>query len=127
MKIGKALHKTKFKDEIKFKNIAVDKIDSEFVIEFKKSDSDETAACWQLLYYLKVLKDAGILRKGKLKFGENKKLPEKEMIIELTDKKENELNQILKELKILFSSSNPPKPEISKKCRKCAYFSYCYI
>lgn len=127
VKIGKALHELKFKNEVKFKNIALDKIDSEFVTEFKKSDSDETAATWQLLYYLKTLKDAGILRLGKLKFGENRNLPKKEMIIELTNEKEKELEIVLKNLEILLSSQTPPKALMSKKCKKCAYFSYCFI
>ena len=35
-------------------------------LSFKKSDSDINASKWQLLFYLKVLKSKGIIRKGKL-------------------------------------------------------------
>ena len=40
----------------------------------QKSDADVEAAKWQLLFYLKILKDKGIDRKGKLEFIEKIKL-----------------------------------------------------
>ncbi|ABK82202.1 CRISPR-associated protein Cas4 [Campylobacter fetus] len=126
--IGRVLHEIKFEDDIKFENIALDKITDEYVIEFKKSDSDETASMWQLLFYLKKLKEIGILRKGLLEFGENKKLPTKRLKVELTDDKELELEQIYSQISELMSLKTPPDPlKSSLKCKKCAYFSYCFI
>ena len=70
VKIGKAIHeeKSQGKDnaEISIDNIKLDKLTSEYLTEVKKSDADIEAAKWQLLFYLKVLKDKGIVRKGKL-------------------------------------------------------------
>ena len=61
VKIGKAIHEDRARNsentEIKIENIALDKINSKYVIEVKKSDADVEASKWQLLYYLKILKD----------------------------------------------------------------------
>lgn len=74
VKIGKAIHEDRARNsentEIKIDNIALDKINSKYVTEVKKSDADVEASKWQLLYYLKILKDKGIERKGKLEFVE---------------------------------------------------------
>ncbi|CZE47065.1 CRISPR-associated protein Cas4 [Campylobacter geochelonis] len=127
VKIGKALHENKFKDEVKFENIALDKITDEFVVEFKKSDSDEVAASWQLLFYLKTLKDVGIIRRGRLEFSENKNNPRKTLEVELTPKKEDRLDEIYQQITELIRLSSPPSPKKTSKCQKCAYFSYCFI
>lgn len=72
VKIGKAIHEEKAADksnsEIAIDNIRLDKLTKEYLTEVKKSDADVEAAKWQLLYYLKVLKNKGIVRKGKLEF-----------------------------------------------------------
>ena len=73
VKIGKALHEeknTKDNTEIALDNIRLDRLTEEYLTEMKKSDADVEAAKWQLLFYLKVLKDKGIIRKGKLEFVE---------------------------------------------------------
>ncbi|KID48412.1 hypothetical protein C095_09050 [Fusobacterium necrophorum subsp. funduliforme B35] len=74
VKIGKAIHEAKLinreNTEIKIDNISIDKISSQYVTELKKSDADVKAATWQLLFYLKILKNKGIIRKGKLEFVE---------------------------------------------------------
>ncbi|CZE50212.1 CRISPR-associated protein Cas4 [Campylobacter geochelonis] len=127
VKIGKALHENKFKDEVKFENIALDKITDEFVVEFKKSDSDEVAASWQLLFYLKTLKDVGIIRRGRLEFSENKNNPRKSIKLELTKQKEEELEAICEQISSLVLLLYPPAPKKTSKCQKCAYFSYCFI
>lgn len=74
--IGKAIHEEKAqgKDtEIAIENIRLDKLTAEYLTEVKKSDADMEASRWQLLYYLKVLKGKGIVRKGKLEFVEKSK------------------------------------------------------
>lgn len=71
VKIGKALHEEKDEKnntEIALDNIRLDRLTDEYLTEMKKSDADVEAAKWQLLFYLKVLKDKGIIRKGKLEF-----------------------------------------------------------
>jgi len=127
VKIGKALHETKFDDEIKFENISLDKISDKFVTEFKKSDADETAAKFQLLFYLKILKDSGIVRDGILKFGENKKSPNKTVRISLNSQTESELNKAINSINNLIYSPSPPLAKKEPKCNKCAYYAYCFI
>ena len=70
VKIGKAIHEEKAGDsknsEIAIDNIRLDRLTKEYLTEVKKSDADTEAAKWQLLFYLKVLKSKGIIRKGRL-------------------------------------------------------------
>lgn len=67
--IGRAIHEERAEEkntEIGLENIKLDKLTREYLTEVKKSDADVEAARWQLLFYLKVLKEKGIERKGKL-------------------------------------------------------------
>ena len=58
VKIGKALHEEKYKDddnsEIAIDNIKLDKLTKDYLTETKKSDADVEASRWQLIYYLYV-------------------------------------------------------------------------
>lgn len=105
----------------------IDKLTKEYLTEVKKSDADVEAAKWQLLYYLKVLKNKGIVRKGKLEFVEKNKSDKKVMILELTEELENELDGYVNEIQELIASDKPPEILNSSKCKKCAYYEYCYI
>lgn len=80
VRIGKALHKErgdKENTEIAIENIRLDKLTDEYLTELKKSDADVEASKWQLIFYLKVLKEKGIIRKGKLEFAEKNKSDKK--------------------------------------------------
>ena len=72
VKIGKALHEIRAEEsestEISIENIRLDKITKDYLVEVKKSDADYEAVKWQVLFYLKVLKDKGIERRGKIEF-----------------------------------------------------------
>jgi len=130
VKIGKALHDEKGeKDnaEIALENIRLDRLTEEYLTEMKKSDADVEAAKWQLLFYLKVLKDKGIIRKGKLEFVENGKSERKILYFELTEEIEKELQEYIQEIEELLEQ--PEVPAILNKagCKKCAYYEYCYI
>ena len=131
VKIGKALHEEKLHNrdntEVTLDNIKIDKITREYLTEIKKSDADQEAAKWQLIFYLTKLKEKGIIRKGKLEFVE-KKNASKTTIIELTEAIEEQLKKILEEIELLILRENPPKEKLKiSKCRKCAYYTYCYI
>ena len=131
VKIGKAIHEERSEKgkntEISIDNIKLDKLTAEYLIEVKKSDADVNAATWQLMYYLKVLKNKGIVRKGKLEFVEKNKSDKKVMILELTEELENELDGYVNEIQELIASDKPPEILNSSKCKKCAYYEYCYI
>lgn len=95
--------------------------------ETKKSDADIEAAKWQLLYYLKILKSKGIIRKGKLEIVEKNKQNKSTIIFDLTDELEQKLNLIEKEIIELIDDNNVPEVIKDKKCKQCAYYAYCYL
>lgn len=131
VRVGKAIHEDKAKSsensEIKIDNIALDKINSKYVVEIKKSDADIEACKWQLLYYLKILKDKGIERKGKLEFIEKNKTDRKIIFIELDKEIEKELNEHISKIEELLSMDELPTVINKPACKKCAYYEYCYI
>lgn len=130
VKIGKALHEERDKKEnteIALENICLDKLSREYLTEVKKSDADVEAAKWQLLFYLKVLKEKGIERKGKLEFIEKEKSGKKILYYELTTEVEQELEGYIYEIERLLESDEIPQVLNKPKCKKCAYYEYCYI
>lgn len=131
VKIGKAIHEEKTLDsdnaEIAIEHIKLDKLTKEYLTEIKKSDADEEACKWQLLYYLMVLKEKGIIRKGKIEYVEKNKSQKKIVIYELTDVEEVQLKRHVKEIEILLTNSQVPDVVKKKSCSKCAYYEYCFI
>ncbi|WP_303000168.1 CRISPR-associated protein Cas4 [Thomasclavelia spiroformis] len=131
VKIGKAIHEEKYDKEknreIAIDNIKLDKLTTKYLTETKKSDADIEAAKWQLLYYLKILKSKGIIRKGKLEIVEKNKQNKSIIIVNLTDEIEQRLNMIEKEIIKLIDGNNVPEVINDKKCKQCAYYAYCYL
>jgi len=131
VKIGKAIHEERAENknntEIAIDNIRLDKLTKEYLTEVKKSDADAEAAKWQLLYYLKVLKTKGVIRKGKLEFAEKNKKDKKIIIIELTDEVEKELDKYIDEIEQLLNQDRIPECINKSTRKKCAYYEYCYI
>jgi len=128
--IGKVLHEIKEEksklSEIKIDNIKIDRITKDYLIEFKKSDSDPQAVKWQVLLYLYKLKLKGIEKLGKIEYHEKSK-ETKTDILELNEQNEKELLRVLEEIEKLISSAMPPPPKFENKCKKCAYYEYCFI
>lgn len=131
VKIGRAIHEARLGDlsntEIEIDNIKIDKITKEYLTEIKKSDADENASRWQLIYYLYVLKNKGVIRKGRLQFVEKNRKESKVEIIELTPDIENQLLLHIEHIEKLVQADNVPEIINMKKCSKCAYYEYCYI
>ena len=129
VRIGKVLHEIdeeKVK-EVSFENIKVDKITKDYVVEVKKSDSDLDASKWQLLFYLYNLKQKGIIKKGRLEVFENNKQDKKRFEVILDKDSEEKIKKIIKEIEELISLPIPPKAKYNKKCKKCAYYEYCFL
>lgn len=130
VRIGKALHEQKYMNddnaEIAIENIRLDKLTKDYLTEMKKSDADIEACRWQLIFYLYVLKQKGIERKGKIEFIKKNK-EKKVLIIELDDQLENELMTRITEIEKILENKNVPKVIEKKHCKKCAYYEYCYI
>lgn len=131
VQIGWAIHEVKAQEsehtEIAIENIKLDKLTAEYLTEIKKSDADMEAGKWQLYYYLKVLKDKGIVRKGRLLFEEKNKAKKAAVILELDDVQEQKLERIQTEIEELLLSDEVPKAEEKAGCKKCAYYEYCFI
>jgi CRISPR-associated exonuclease Cas4 len=128
--IGRVLHeinedKSKH-GEVQLGNVKIDKITDEYVVEFKKSDSDPEAAKWQLLLELFPLKQKGIEKKGRLEYAEKSKQTKTEIIV-LDDEHESKLLNIFEEITALIGEKVPPKPLFMPKCKRCAYYEYCFI
>lgn len=131
VKIGKAIHEErhegKVNTELKIDNIKIDKLTRDYLIEVKKSDADVEAAKWQLIYYLKILNSKGIQRKGKLEFIEKNKSKNKTIIVELNEEIELILENYINEIEKLIRSDEVPEVINMPKCKKCAYYEFCYI
>lgn len=131
VKIGKAIHEEKANNkensELTIDNVKIDKLTDEYLIEIKKSDADVEASRWQLIYYLTILKQKGIERKGKLEFVEKNKTKNKIVYIELNEELENELQNYIDDINDLLYKDIIPEVINKPKCKKCSYFEYCYI
>jgi len=131
VRIGKILHELAEekgkKTEISIDNIKIDKLTKDYLVEVKKSDSDTEAVKWQVLLYLYKLKQKGVLKKGKIEFIEKKKQSKKVHFVELDSANEKELLEILADITNLIELPKPPKPKFESKCKKCAYYEYCFI
>lgn len=131
VRIGKVLHELaaegKKNAEIAIENVKIDKITDEYLVEIKKSDADIEAVKWQVLLYLKILKEKGIERKGKIQFDEKNKQDKKVIYIELTEENEKALGDFLKSTEEFLLKAQPPAPDLKIGCKKCAYYEYCYV
>lgn len=127
--IGRVLHELKLGDsqEASIENIRLDKITPEYVVEMKKSDADVEAAKAQLMFYLLKLDGKGIVRKGKLECVEKNKQDKKVHIIELTEENKQKFEALCREIEVFLSSPMPPFAVDEKKCKKCAYYEYCFV
>lgn len=131
VRIGKILHELnnegKKNTEIAIDNVRIDKITEDYLVEMKKSDADTEATQWQTLLYLKILKDKGVERIGKIEYLEKNKQDKKNVLIELTEEYEQRLVVLIKEIETFIEMDKPPRLEFKSKCKKCAFYEYCFI
>lgn len=131
VKIGKAIHEEKeemmTESELSIDNIKLDGLTSKYLIEIKKSDANIEACKWQLLFYLKVLKDKGVIREGKLEFAEKNKQTKNVVYVKLTEENQMQLEKYITEIENLIKEEQIPEVINSPSCKKCAYYEYCYI
>lgn len=131
VRIGKILHeineaKSK-KGEVSIDNIKIDKITRDYLVEIKKSDNDVESVKWQVLLYLYKLKQKGIEKKGKIEFIEKNKQDKKLHYVELDEENEAKLQEVLEQINLLVNEKFPPQAKFEPKCKKCAYYEYCFI
>jgi CRISPR-associated exonuclease Cas4 len=130
VRIGKVLHELREEKskntEISIDNVKIDRLTRDYLIEVKKSDSDPQAVKWQVLLYLYKLRAKGIERKGRIEYIEKNHATPAE-IIELTPDNEADLVRVVGEIETLIDQPQSPKPILAPKCKKCAYYDYCFI
>lgn len=125
VKLGKYYHQEfedKDEDKKMINGVKIDKIEGEYLIEYKKSNSDIKAAEYQLLFYLWKLKQAGIIKRGKLKFKDNRA----DQAVVLTIEKEIKLKNVINKIEKLINTDIIPNVINKRKCRRCAYYEFCY-
>ncbi len=131
VRIGRILHEIRSEGrsntEIQIEGIKVDKMTDEYVVELKKSDADVEATKWQTLYYLYILKQKGLERKGRLEFMERNKQTYKTVELELDNFTELKLIALLEEMERYLQQDRPVSATYAKKCERCAYYAYCYV
>ncbi len=129
VRVGRVLHelKRKDKDEVALDGIKLDKLTEEYVTEIKKSDADIAAAIAQLEYYLIILHDKGIVRKGRLECLEKNKQSKSIHTIVLTEEEMAERKERYQRIEEFLNADVPPIPELKPMCKKCAYYEYCFI
>jgi len=125
---GKVLHEQSYNHkkskEVMIENlIKIDLYDDYYIGEVKSSSKMQEADEAQLLYYLYILKQYDIIRKGRLHYPKEKKIEE----IELTLTKEVELEGILQGVKEIIASHKPPKAKKYPYCGSCAYYQFCWV
>ncbi len=128
VRIGRVLHELKNETPPEtIDNIKLDKITPEYVIEVKKSDADLTAAKAQLEFYLFTLNQKGINRQGKLECVEKSKQDKKIHVINFNESDIQRLTALYQQIGDFLDTQHPPDAVPEKKCRKCAYYDYCFI
>jgi CRISPR-associated exonuclease Cas4 len=129
VRIGRVLHELKRqgKEEVALDGIKLDKLTAEYVTEIKKSDADLAAARAQLEYYLIVLHDKGIVRKGRLECLESNKQSKSVHTLALTEEEMGERKEQYRRIEEFLSTDVPPVPVLKSTCKKCAYYEYCFI
>lgn len=123
-KTGQILHKEKNENEIIIDNIKIDNIDykNKLVIEYKKSSSNLEGSKFQLLYYLYILRQKGLVFKGKLEDLEFKDI----YYYELDKENEKKLLCLFYEIKYLLSKNVPVVKLNKRDCKNCSFYDYCW-
>ncbi|MFC5542543.1 CRISPR-associated protein Cas4 [Ureibacillus suwonensis] len=122
---GTLLHEKSYprKDkELVIGDAVVDVIDDEYIQETKLSSKMQKADEWQLLYYLYLLKQRGIEKKGKIAYTKEKKVVE----VVLTEDNEKELKKKIAGIYRVIESDSAPKFKKLPYCKNCAYFDFCF-
>ena len=58
---------------------------------------------------------------------EKNKQDKNTVLVELTEENEQRLEVLTKEIERFVTIDKPPKVELKPKCKKCAFYDYCFI
>lgn len=126
---GRAIHQehyTRNKKELSIDNSKIDMIQrkdgSLLISEIKKSSKYIDAAILQLNYYLSLFHKRGVKAKGVIRIPTERKQIE----INLTEGDIANLEKVKSEIIEILSMKTPPKLEMVKYCKSCAYSEFCW-
>ncbi len=98
--------------------------DWKVIHEVKKSRKLDEAAKWQLKYYIWVLRNKGVnIEKGILDYPLLRKREE----IFLTSLEEEDLMEVLEQIKSTINMDLPPEIINKAFCKRCSYYEICYV
>lgn len=126
---GKITHEYAYKNKEDKKEklidglIKIDILEKEGIREVKLSSKMKEFDRMQLLYYLYYLKQLGIIKKGTLNYVKERRVEE----VVLTIQDEEQIKEVLKDIKDILKLKCPPKVKELPYCKKCAYYEYCYV
>lgn len=123
-RIGRIKHIDAGSEEIAFNEIKIDKIKNSEVIEYKKTFSNIEGTKMQLLYYLYILKNNGIIKTGLLKdltYGDKETLILNNENFIKVEKLLNEIKQFIKSNKIILDKNLK-----KRDCKGCSFYEYCW-
>jgi len=87
----------------------------------------DQAAKWQLIYYLWILRQKGIYRRGRLEFIEVNKKLKRTVLYDLKNSDVEMIRHYIKEIEDLVNGDKVPDAVKKRHCIKCAYYEYCFI
>jgi len=125
---GKVIHENSY-PRMKKREVLVDGllkldiVDGDYIREVKISSKMSKADRMQLFYYLYYLKKKGIDKKGLINYVKERRVEE----IELNEDVELEIEEALKGIEQILQMKSPPQIINARRCKKCAYYSFCYV
>ena len=129
---GKLIHETSYPqrpdryEEIQIEGIKIDFYDAKnkVIHEIKKSSKLHEAHIWQLKYYIYVFQKNGIEGvSGILEYPKERKTEE----IYLSSIDVVRIKEIENEIKEIIEAKKVPPVINAPRCKKCAYYDFCYV
>lgn len=102
-------------------DVRIDRVDGEYVREIKLTSRMKQADRLQMLYYLYILKEKGVHKKGLLSYTTEKQTEE----IVLDNAGEEKVKRALADIVEILNGPVPAFRKLSY-CGKCAYKDFCY-
>jgi CRISPR-associated exonuclease Cas4 len=129
---GKLIHETSYPQRSeRYKEVELDGIKIDFydqthkvIHEIKKSRKEHASHLWQLKYYIYVLELAGIEGvTGLLEYPKERQTEE----VYLSGPDREYIREIKQSIVQIIHSNDCPGTIHSSKCKKCAYYDFCYV
>ena len=101
-------------------NVLIDREEGEYIREIKLTSKMKHADRLQMLYYLYILKNKGVIKKGLLSYTKEKRTEE----VILDEEGERKVKQALRDIDRIVAGPIPVYKKLPY-CGKCAYKDFC--